>query len=183
MPDCQGTAPAGPANATGAAASTSDEPPRGAIERIERAETGELVAYLRDRDEPVRPVRVARCFPWSLPDSYLSIRTAEGKEICLLTSLDDLPDASRAVVEGELEAMIFNPKILRVLEWRREFGVASIRCQTDRGEVTFQIRRREDVRLLSDTRALLQDVDGNTYELPDVTQLDPASQKHFSTFF
>ncbi len=125
----------------------------------------------------------ARCFPWSLPGSYVSVRTKDGKEIALLGSLDDVPAAARELIEDELRQMIFNPQIRRVLEWKSEFGVTNIRCQTDRGEVTFQIRRREDVRVLSPTRALMRDVDGNTYELADLTQLDPASQKHFTQFF
>jgi hypothetical protein len=159
-----------------------DAPAR--IERVERTGAGELVVYLAGRKEPHKDACVARCFPWTLPDTYLSVRDKNGKEIALLKSLDELPDHdSREVIEGQLREMIFNPKIRRVLEWKHEFGVTRIRCETDRGEVTFQIRSREDVRILSPIRALLRDVDGNTYELADLSQLDPASQKHFMHFF
>ena len=159
-----------------------DAPAR--IERVERSGTGELVVHLAGRDEPYEDARVARCFPWTLPDTYISVRDKDGKEIALLQTLDELPDGdSRELIEGELREMIFNPKIRRVLEWKHEFDVTRIRCETDRGEVAFQIRSREDVRILSPIRALLRDVDGSTYELADLSQLDPASRKHFLQFF
>ena len=170
------------AAATPAAASGADSTPP-CIDRIERDGTGQLLVYLAGREEPEVDVRVARCFPWSLPASYVSIRNKEGKEIALLKTLDELDPDSRKLVEDELREKIFNPKILRVTEFKREFGVTSIRCDTDRGEVAFQIRSHEDVRVLTPTRALLRDVDGNTYELADLSALDPASRRHFQQYF
>ena len=135
------------------------------------------------RAEPVVDARVARCFPWSLPDYYVAIRDKEGKELALLATLDDLDAASRQVVREELADKVFNPKIHRITDHRNEFDVISITAQTDRGEVTFQIRSRDDVRMLSDTRALFRDADGNTYELTDLNALDPASRKWLEDYF
>jgi len=159
----------------------SDDPPR--IERVERDPTNKLVVHLAGRDEPVVGAQVARCFPWSLPDTHISVRDADGKEIVLLESLDDLPAAAREVVEEELHKKVFNPKILRIASMKEEFGITSITAETDRGEVTFQIRSHENVRRLSPVRALFRDVDGNTYELPDITALDAASQRHLQQYF
>ena len=39
-------------------------------------------------------VRPARCFPWSVPDCYISLRDSEGREIVLLESLSQLDAAS-----------------------------------------------------------------------------------------
>ena len=55
--------------------------------------------------------------------------------------------------------------------------------ETDRCTVILQIRGRDDVRFLSATRALFRDVDGNTYELPDYTELDAASMRHIRRYF
>ena len=153
------------------------------VERVERDETGQLVVHLAGREEPEVDARVARCFPWSLPATYISVRSKDGKELVLLKTLDELDPASRSLVEAELGDMIFNPRIVRVLECKTEFGVTSIRCETDRGEVTFQIRSREDIRVLTPTRALLRDVDGNTYELADLSALDATSRRHFQQYF
>ena len=132
-----------------------------------------------------RPVgaKLARYFPWSLPDAYISVRNVDGKEIVMLKTLDELDDDSRSIVEKELADKIFNPKIRQVLQLKREFGISSLSAITDRGEIFFQFHGRDDVRLLSPTRALFRDVDGNTFELPDITEMDPASRKMLRRYF
>ncbi len=153
------------------------------IERIERNAAGQLVVCLVGRAEPVIDAKAARCFPWSLPESYISVRDSEGQELALLKTLDGLDQASRKVLCEELRARIFNPKITAITYCKSEFGVTSIRAETDRGEVTFQIRSRDDVRVLSRTRALLRDADGNTYELENVNSLEPKARKFLQRYF
>ena len=144
---------------------------------------GRLAVHLEGREEPIEDARVARCFPWSLPEAYVSVRNSDGKEIALLRSLDELDSSGRKLIEEELRDKIFNPKILKVVEYKHEFGVTSIKVETDRGVVAFQIRSRDEVRVLSPVRALFRDVDGNTYELTDLSALDPVSQKYFQDYF
>jgi len=163
--------------------SPTDGPPGGdSIERVVRNEIGQLVVHVKGRDEPVVDARVARCFPWSLPDSYISIRDKDGKEIVLVKELAELEPASREVIEQELRDKVFNPKIRRVVDYKSEFGVTSITAETDRGTVTFQLRSRDDVRTLSPTRALFRDADGNIYELADLNALDSASRKRLEEY-
>ena len=158
-------------------------PPNVAVDRVARSGEGQLMVHLRGGDAPIVDVRVTRYFPWSMPDMYISIRDSDGRELAMLKTLDELDPASRRIVEDEFRDKAFNPKILRVLKYTREFGTSSMSAETDRGEVIFQFQGRHDVRLLSPTRALFRDADGNTYEVPDITQLDPASQKHLAPFF
>lgn len=162
--------------------SVSKKPPV-CVKRIERNEAGQLVVKLDGDADPIVDARLARCFPWSLPDTYISIRGADGHEIAMLKALDELDPASREVATDELRDKIFAPKIKRILRCRHEFDTSSITAETDRGTVIFQVRSRDDVRHLSPTRALFRDVDGNTYELLDLTRLDPASQKHLHRYF
>ncbi len=159
----------------------NDQPVK--LTRLERKPNGELVAHLSDRDAPVEQVKVARCFPWSCRDGYISISDSQGEELVLLVSLEELEPATRELIEQELRDKFFVPKILRILDYKAEFDVVSISAETDRGQVTFQIRDRDDVRLLSATRALLRDVDGNIYEIEDFTALDRASQRRLEQFF
>ncbi len=152
------------------------------IERIECDSAGKLKAFLVAQDEPVEDLRVARCFPWSLPEDYISVRDAQGRELVLLTSLDELDDTSRSIVREELTHKVFNPRIEKVQRCVTEFGITSMTAETDRGEVTFQLGSRDDVRHLSATRVLLNDVDGNIYEIPDVSQLDSDSRRRLAMF-
>jgi hypothetical protein len=153
-----------------------------AVRSLARNALGQIVAHLDGR-EAVVDVRVARCFPWTLPDTYISLRDALGKELALLKTLDGLDAASRQLVEQELREKAFSPRIQAVMDYKDEFGVVSISARTDRGDVTFQIRSRDDIRLLSPTRALFRDADGNTYELPDLAALDAASRRYLEEYF
>jgi hypothetical protein len=160
---------------------TEEHPPR--ISGVEKNPTGQIVVRLDGSDEPIVDARIARCFPWSLPEGYVSIRNKDGKEIVLLKTLEGLDETSRRVVEDELRDKAFYPRIRGIKDYKDEFGVTSITAETDRGEVTFQIRSRDDIRLLSAKRALFRDADGNVYELADVHALDPVSRKHVLHYF
>jgi len=128
-------------------------------------------------------VKVARCFPWSLKDRYISIRDKDGKEVALLESASGVDALTQAILEQELRDHCFVPKILKIRSHQSEFDVVTITAETDRGEVSFQIRSRDDVRTLSAKRALFRDVDGNIYEIEDISQLDRASQRHLERYF
>jgi hypothetical protein len=152
------------------------------IESITRNDTGQLIVRLAGAAEPILDARVARCFPWSVPQAYVSIRNKEGREVVLLKTLGELDEASRAIVQMELRDKIFNPKITRIVDHRTEFGITSVSAETDRGPVIFQIRSRDDIRILSASRLLFRDADGNTYEVADVTALDAHSQKFLQNY-
>lgn len=154
-----------------------------AVESLELNALGQTVLRLRGREEPLLDVRIVRCFPWSLPDTYVSILDKDGKEVALLRDLERVPAEAREIIRRELRDKAFNPQIRRVLACKSEFGVTSITAATDRGEVTFQVRSRDDVRILSARRAIFRDADGISYELPDLHALDTASRRHMQDFF
>ena len=153
------------------------------IDRIELDEAGRLVVHVAGRDEPIVDAKVSRCFPWTSPDRHVAVVDADGEEVVLLETLDELSEADRRVVDRHLTTNVFNPVIRRVVSQKHEFGITSITAETDRGEVTFEIRSRDDVQKLSATRALFRDADGNHYELPDINELDPASRRRVEHYF
>ena len=131
----------------------------------------------RPGEADVRDVVVRRAFPWSKPDEFISIRTAEGKELVLIESLAALPADLRGRIERHLSGTIFIPKITRVDEVDVRFGFQEWRVQTDRGPVHFRVQEREDIRFHPDGRFSLRDADGNIYELPPLAELDEHSRR------
>ena len=155
----------------------------GRVESIAIDAGGQVVVRIEGRAEPYVKARIARCFPWSLGEMYISICDKDGKEIAMLRTLEGLTPDSRRIVERELRDKVFSPRIRRVLDCKSEFGVISITADTDRGEVTFQVRTRDDIRVLSPTHAIFRDADGIAYELPDLRALDAHSVKYLEEFF
>ena len=83
--------------------------------QLELDEHAKLVLK-RPGEDDAGDVVVRRAFPWSKPDEFISIRSAEGKELVLIESLADVPADLRALIERHLSGTIFIPKITRVDE-------------------------------------------------------------------
>ena len=64
------------------------------------------------------------------------------------------------------------PKIQRIFEIKEQYGYSYWYVDTDKGECRFTVDQN-GVAKLSSTRLILSDVDGNRFELPDVTKLSP----------
>lgn len=122
-------------------------------------------------------VRVKRAFPLTRDDCFLVVQDRDGQEIGSLARLDALDAASRQAVEEELERTYFTPRIERIARVTTAYRVPRWEVETDRGPRAFEIySSRRDVRALDGGRVLVQDADGNRYEIPDYRRLDPASR-------
>jgi hypothetical protein len=141
---------------------------------IWREPSRRLCARIEDRQHD--DVRAVWLFPISRRAGYVALLTDADKEIGLLPSLESLDSASRAVLEEELARAYFVPQISQIVDLQERFGVSEWQVETDRGPRTFEVRDREDIRVLGGTRVMITDADGNVLEIPDVTRLDRASQ-------
>lgn len=131
----------------------------------------------RQGQDDVADVRVRRSFPWSHPSKFICIRSGEGKELLMIDDLQTLAAAQRELIEKFLADTSFIPRITRVQSVDVRFGYQQWKVQTDRGPAEFRVQEREDIRFLPDGRFRIKDADGNIYELPPISQLDPASRK------
>ena len=125
----------------------------------------------------VADVRVRRAFPWSRPGRYVSMRSAEGKELMLIDDLDALSPTTRGAIERSLGASVLIPKITRIDHVDVRFGFQQWAVQTDRGPIEFRVQEREDIRFMNDGRFSIKDADGNVYELAPLDKLDDHSRK------
>ena len=128
-----------------------------------------------DRSYPtVKPVWAA---PLSRPGKYLALLDGKGNEIVLLPTLDDLAPASREAVLAEVRLRYLTARVEAVTQARQEFGVTYWSVLTDRGARDFVTQNlQENAVWLSETHLLLLDVDGNRFEIEDLSQLDPRSR-------
>jgi hypothetical protein len=88
-------------------------------------------------------VRVTRCFPWSEPSRYLSLRDGEDEEIALIRDLAELgSDSRRALAESLIEAG-FVLQVEGVEEVEEEIEIRTFRVRTRQGVRSFQTLRDE----------------------------------------
>ncbi len=122
----------------------------------------------------VKPVWAA---PLSRPETYLSLLDGKGKEIVTLPDPAQLSPDSLEAAREELRRRYLTATVTRVTHTRQEFGATYWSVETDRGARDFVTQNlQENAVWLSDVHLLLLDVDGNRFEVTDMTRLDRESR-------
>jgi hypothetical protein len=129
-----------------------------------------------DGDEVYERVRIARAFPLSHPDRYLSILNSEGKEIGMVAEPGRLSSASLRLVQDELDLVYYTPVIERITSVESKHGATTWNVVTDRGEAVVSVKDRGEIRRLAGRRVLFTDVNGLKYDIPDYARLDERSR-------
>jgi uncharacterized protein DUF1854 len=128
-------------------------------------------------DQTYLDVTVVRAFPQSVRDEYIGLLSGQEEEIGIIRQPDELDEESRKIVEAELEKRYFLVRIREVLDISEEFGATYWDVETDRGPRSFVAKGlRDNVTFLGNNRILIQDVDGNRYEIEDLYALDAPSR-------
>lgn len=141
--------------------------------KLERRVDGQVWAV---RNGEARPVRVYRCFPWSEPGRYVSLRDDEDREWAMVSDPGDLDEASRRVLEGALAEAGFVMQVTAVHSVTEEVEIRTWKVDTRQGPRTFQTRLDDWPREVPGGGMLIKDVAGDLYHVPDPDGLDPTSR-------
>ena len=111
-------------------------------------------------------INARRAFPLDDPKRYIGFTASDGSELGMLEAIDSLDSASRQVLEAELSKVYFLPVITAIDTIDEEYGIVEADVQTSSGPRHIEIRQiRRNIRLLPRNRALIEDAEGNRYEL------------------
>lgn len=121
--------------------------------------------------------RIYRAFPVSDTDRYFGLTDGAGKDIGMIPDPSRLDAESREAAAGELDKRYFVPVVRKVFDIHDDYGATVFDVETDRGRHRYLVRGiRDNIVELSHRRLLITDVDGNRFEIEDLTALDPRSQ-------
>jgi hypothetical protein len=129
--------------------------------------------------EGVRYVGVEpiRGFPISDREHWVTIIDSEGREICCIENLADLPAATRQVLEDELAHREFVPQIQRIVAATMNVDPSQWDVETDRGRTAFLLNSEDDVRRVAPHCYLICDSAGGRYMIRETRKLDAHSRK------
>ncbi len=147
--------------------------------RLEHRHDGQLWATAGARE---CPVWVKRCFPWSAPGRFVSLRDGDEEEVALVRDLAELDGESRRVLARALHEAGFVIDVLGVEEVEDEIEIRNFRVHTAQGVRSFQTLRDEWPREMPDGGLLIVDVAGDLYRVADPAALDRRSRKRLSAF-
>lgn len=151
--------------------------------RFER--TGGGFASLVYNGETCGRIGVYRTFPFSAPEEYISIREPDEKarEIGVVRNLNELAKDQADILREQLEIRYFTPKVRKINDIKEEYGYAYFDVTTDMGETKFTIPMSGGaIVYLSDVRLMITDLDGNRFEIVDVTKLSAGELKKLDMF-
>jgi hypothetical protein len=149
------------------------------LPRLVRQPDGRTVA---SRDGATAPVRPVRCFPWSRPGAYISLRDEADREFALIHDPADLDADSRRVLELALAEAGFVLHVTRIAAVDEELEIRTWKVETRQGARTFQTARDEWPRPLPGGGFLVRDVAGDLYVIPHGDELDEDSRRALWAF-
>ena len=130
--------------------------------RFSRSERGSLILKLDG--EEYTDIKIRRAFPLEESNRYIGVFAAEDQELGIIEDPQQLDDQSRQALRDELDKIYFQPQVLAFNSLDEEFGVLRGQIETTSGPRQLEIRGyRTNVRMLSGSRAVIEDVDGNRY--------------------
>jgi hypothetical protein len=149
---------------------------------FQRTEGGFLMLRFQGVEHP--RVAVYRAFPFTSPHRFISIRdvTPKCEEIGIVRDLEEWPDDIRAMIEEQLNIRYFTPEILEILDVREEYGFAYWEVRTDRGNMKFTTSVWNPIFRIGEHKLLVNDLDGNRYEIKDINRLSRKEIKRIDLF-
>lgn len=145
--------------------------------KLQFTRRGDALMLTVEGDRSYLKVRAVRAFPLSELNEFIGLLDAvAGKEIGMLRNLRDIDGAARQLVEHEIDKRYFIPKVQRIVDAKKEFGTIYWDVETDKGNRKFVMRGlRDSVHEIEPGRYLINDVEGNRLEVPQLDNLDARS--------
>jgi hypothetical protein len=147
---------------------------------LHRDEAGRLVLTNGSGQSHVG-VEPVRAFPISDPERWISLLDSRGCELASVDSLADLPPQAAELIRQELADREFLPRVEQVVRVKTNKEPHQWHVLTDRGPAQF-LMRDEDIRRLGPTKAILVDMHGVRYYVPDSSTLDAHSRRILSRY-
>ena len=125
-----------------------------------------------------------REFPFELPFSYISVLDPDGGELGIIRNTSDFPEEERRLVEEELRLRYYAPTVTKILRVRERYGFSYWTVLTaDAGQLTFTLQDAyRSIFRIGEGSVTFSDVDGNRYEIPDLSALDRESRKRLDLY-
>ena len=128
-------------------------------------------------------VTLRRAFPFDTLWEFISVLNEDEDELGIVRDLDLFEEDERKILREELERRYYSPKILKILSFKERYGFSYWRVETAEGEMRFTLHDTyKNLVHISEKRVILLDVDGNRFEIPDVTALDRKSYRKIELY-
>ena len=128
-------------------------------------------------------VSLRRAFPFEELWTYLSVLNQDEEEVGMIRDLSGFEEETATLLKEELERRYYSPVVLRILSLKERYGFSYWKVETAEGIMEFTLRDTyKSLIHLDSKRIIILDVDGNRFEIPDVTRLDRKSYRKIELY-
>ena len=128
-------------------------------------------------------VTLFRQFPFDLLWEYISVLDEEMREVGIIRNISSFDEETSVLLEKELKKRYYTVTVTAILSVKERFGNSYWQVRTDEGVVKFTLRdTMRSISSVNGTRVFFTDVDGNRYEIPDLSVLDVKSRKSLELY-
>lgn len=119
-------------------------------------------------------VTLHRAFPFGMEDRYISVKDKEGKELGIIDKLNEFAPEVQTLLREQMALRYFAPVIRTITSVKEDFGYLLWSVETDMGAMMFTTQSSSGAIIpVATNRYLVVDLDGNRFEIPDVSKLSP----------
>lgn len=123
-------------------------------------------------------VKLVRSFPYTMPDRFISVRSADGAEIVMIQDVNFLAEESLQIVREELQRTYMIPIVKQILSVRRRGAGWHWQVDTDYGPASLVMDNLHDnIHAVTDGRWMVTDNEGRRFELSDPDRMDARSRE------
>jgi hypothetical protein len=125
-------------------------------------------------------VKLVRTFPYTMPDRFISVRSADGFEIAMLQDVNILSDESLQVVREEFCRTYMIPIVKQILSVKKRRNEWHLHVDTNYGPASLVMDNlHENILPVTDSRWMVTDNEGRRFELANPDQMDARSREYW----
>ena len=126
---------------------------------------------------------LCRQFPFEMLWKFISVLDEDQNEIGIIRNVSLFAGEQEEMLKRELERRYYSPVIRRILSMKERYGFSYWKVETDEGDMQFTLHDTfKSIIRAGEHRAVLMDVDGNRFDIPDVRELDRKSYKKIELY-
>ncbi|WP_419874687.1 DUF1854 domain-containing protein [Candidatus Pristimantibacillus sp. PTI5] len=149
---------------------------RTALSEIRLFRSADGILHFEREGKSFARVTLARCFPYTKPGKFISVRSADGSEIAMIQDVNFLAEESLQAVREELDRNYMIPVIKQILSVRKRGSEWHLQVDTNYGPAALDLENlHENIQPVTDSRWLVTDREGRRFELSDPGQMDARS--------
>ncbi len=148
---------------------------------LSRNAFGRLMFAPADGGTPEEVIPV-RAFPIESETEKIALVGQGGHELAWIETLNDLPEASRRLLQEELNSREFMPEIQRIVAVSGYATPCVWTLETNRGNTQLVLRSEQDIRRISMSKLLISDSHGVHFLVRSIESLDRASRRFLDRF-